>query len=146
MATIAQQLGEFVSQISVDNLPAEVFAKAKSCLLYGLGVAMAAHDSRQGQIAEAALTESETLLQGGATTILTGKKTTPGAAAFANGVSVSKPWAKRCLRHHGAFRSGGGSRGSRSLRSERLFRPRNFTRIWSQATKSPARWRKIISG
>src|SRR5688572_17846850 len=86
MATIAQQLGEFVSQISVDNLPAEVFAKAKSCLLYGLGVAMAAHDSRQGMIAEAALTESETLLQGGATTILTGKKTTPGAAAFANGV------------------------------------------------------------
>jgi 2-methylcitrate dehydratase PrpD len=86
MATIAQQLGAFVSQISVDNLPAEVFAKAKSCLLYGLGVAMAAHDSRQGMIAEAALTESETLLQGGATTILTGKKTTPGAAAFANGV------------------------------------------------------------
>jgi len=86
MATIAQQLGKFVSQISVENLPAEVFAKAKSCLLYGLGVAMAAHDSRQGQIAEAALTESETLLQGGATTILTGKKTTPGAAAFANGV------------------------------------------------------------
>ena len=47
---------------------------------------MAAHDSRQGQIAEAAMTESETLLQAGSTTILTGKKTTPGAAAFANGV------------------------------------------------------------
>jgi 2-methylcitrate dehydratase PrpD len=86
MATIAQQLGEFVSQISVDNLPAEVIAKAKSCLLYGLGIAMAAHDSRQGKIAEAAMTECETLSQGGATTILTGTKTTPGAAAFANGV------------------------------------------------------------
>ena len=86
MTTIAQQLGEFVSQISVDNLPAEVIAKAKSCLLYGLGIAMAAHDSRQGQIADAALTESEILPQGGSTTILSGKKTTPGAAAFANGV------------------------------------------------------------
>ncbi len=86
MATIAQQLGEFVSQISVDNLPADVMAKAKSCLLYGLSIAMAAHDSRQAQIAEAAMTELESLLPGGSTTILSGKKATPGAAAFANGV------------------------------------------------------------
>jgi 2-methylcitrate dehydratase PrpD len=47
---------------------------------------MAAHDSRQGQIAEAAVIESETLSEGGSTTILNGKRTTPGAAAFANGV------------------------------------------------------------
>ena len=86
MATISQQLGDFVSGMNLDHLPPAVIAKAKSCLLYGLSVAMAAHDSRQGMIAEAALTESETLMQGGATTILTGKKTTPGAAAFANGV------------------------------------------------------------
>jgi len=86
MATIAGELGEFVSRITVDDLPADVIAKAKACLLYGLGIAMAAHDSRQAQIAEAAMIESETLPQGGSTTILNGKRTTPGAAAFANGV------------------------------------------------------------
>ena len=48
MATITQQLGKFVSGINLNNLPAEVIAKAKSCLLYGLSIAMAAHDSRQG--------------------------------------------------------------------------------------------------
>jgi 2-methylcitrate dehydratase PrpD len=86
MATIAQQLGEFVSGLKSENLPPEVVAKAKSCLLYGLGVAMAAHDSRQAQIAEAAVTEHETITQGGSTTILSGKRSTPGGAAFANGV------------------------------------------------------------
>lgn len=86
MATIAQQLGQFVSQIAVDNLPADVIAKAKSCLLYGLSIAMAAHDSRQAQIAEKALLADESLSQGGSTTILSGKQTAPGAAAFANGV------------------------------------------------------------
>ena len=86
MATIAGELGEFVSRITVNDLPADVIAKAKACLLYGLGIAMAAHDSRQAQIAEAAMIESETLPQGGSTTILNGKRTTPGAASFANGV------------------------------------------------------------
>ena len=86
METIAQELGKFVSGITVDNLPPDVIAKAKSCLLYGLSIAMAAHESRQGQIAETAMIESETLPQGGSTTILNGKRTTPGAAAFANGV------------------------------------------------------------
>ena len=55
MATIAGELGEFVSRITVDDLPADVIAKAKACLLYGLGIAMAAHDSRQAQIAESAM-------------------------------------------------------------------------------------------
>jgi 2-methylcitrate dehydratase PrpD len=86
MATIAQQFGEFVSKLNSKNLPPEVIAKAKSCLLYGLGVAMAAHDSHQAQIAEAAVLQNESLAQGGSTTILSGKQTTPGAAAFANGV------------------------------------------------------------
>src|SRR5262245_23436326 len=86
MATISQQLGQFVSATNLDNLPPEVIAKAKSCLLYGLGIAMAAHDSHQAQIAEAALTADELLSHGGSTTILSGKTTTPGAAAFANGV------------------------------------------------------------
>lgn len=86
MAIIVQELGEFVSRMAVNDLPGEVIAKAKSCLLYGLSIAMAAHDSRQAQIAEAAMIESETLPQGGSTTILSGRRTTPGAAAFANGV------------------------------------------------------------
>src|SRR5262245_54390445 len=86
MATISQQLGQFVSATKLDNLPPEVIAKAKSCLLYSLGIAMAAHDSHQAQIAEAALTADESLSHGGSTTILSGKTTTPGAAAFANGV------------------------------------------------------------
>ena len=86
MATIAQQFGEFVSKLKSENMPPEVSAKAKSCLLYGLSVAMAAHDSRQAQIAEAAVLQNESLAQGGSTTILSGKQTTPGAAAFANGV------------------------------------------------------------
>jgi 2-methylcitrate dehydratase PrpD len=86
MTTIAQELGDFVSRVKISDLPPDVIAKAKSCLLYGLSIAMAAHDSRQAQIAEAAVAESEALAQSGSTTILSGKRTTPGAAAFANGV------------------------------------------------------------
>ena len=86
MKTISQQLGEFVSGLTTNGLPQEVVWKAKSCVLYGLGIAMAAQDSRQAQIAEAAVTESESALEKGSTTILSGKKTTAGAAAFANGV------------------------------------------------------------
>ena len=86
MKTIAQQLGEFVSQLEISALPPEVFWKAKSCVLYGLSIAMAAHESRQARIAEAAITEGESLSQAGSTTILSGKKATAGAAAFANGV------------------------------------------------------------
>jgi 2-methylcitrate dehydratase PrpD len=86
MKTISQELGEFVSRLTLSDLPQEVISKAKACLLYGLGIALAAHESRQGQIAEAAITEWETLPEGGSTTILSGKKATLGAAAFANGV------------------------------------------------------------
>jgi 2-methylcitrate dehydratase PrpD len=86
MKTISQELGEFASRLTLDSLPPEVIAKAKACVLYGLSIAMAAHDSRQGQIAEAAISEAETLAEGGSTTIMSGKRTTPGAAAFANGV------------------------------------------------------------
>ena len=39
MATIAQELGEFVNHICIDDLPPDVIAKAKSCLLYGLSIA-----------------------------------------------------------------------------------------------------------
>jgi 2-methylcitrate dehydratase PrpD len=104
MATIAQQFGDFVSKLTVENLPAEVTAKAKSCLLYGLSVAMAAHDSRQAQIAEASVAQTESLEHGGSTTILSGKKTTPGAAAFANGVlfqSRGQSDAYRTMAHFG---------------------------------------------
>ena len=86
MATIVQQLGEFVSRMNLGDLAPEVVLKAKSCVLYGLSIAMAAHDSRQAQIAEAAVIESETLPHGGSTMILSGKRATSGAAAFANGV------------------------------------------------------------
>src|ERR1700752_3850787 len=74
MATIAQQFGEFVSKLNSENMPPEVIAKAKSCLLYGLGVAMAAHDSRQAQISEAAVLHNESLAQVGSTTIVSGKQ------------------------------------------------------------------------
>ncbi len=86
MKTISQQLGEFVSRLIVKDLPQEVVWKAKACVLYGLSIAMAASDSRQAQIAEAAVTEWESAPEEGSTTILSGKKTTAGAAAFANGV------------------------------------------------------------
>jgi 2-methylcitrate dehydratase PrpD len=86
MPTVVQELGEFVSRMMLKDLPPEVVAKAKSCVLYGLSIAMAAYDSRQAQIAEAAMIESEILPQGGSTMILSGKRATPGAAAFANGV------------------------------------------------------------
>jgi 2-methylcitrate dehydratase PrpD len=86
MATIVQELGAFAGRLSLNSVPAEVIAKAKSCVLYGLGIAMAAHDSRQAQIAAAAMSASESLAQGGSTMILSAKRATPGAAAFANGV------------------------------------------------------------
>ncbi len=86
METISRRMAEFVSRLSVQDLPAEVIWKAKACLLYGLSIAMAACDSRSAQIAEAAILESEALSGSGSTTVLSGQKTTPSGAAFANGV------------------------------------------------------------
>ncbi len=86
MKTVSEDLGAFIGGFTAADLPPEVIWKAKSCLLYGLCIAMAAHDSRTARIAEDAVCEWEGTDTTGSTTLLSGRKTTPSNAAFANGV------------------------------------------------------------
>jgi 2-methylcitrate dehydratase PrpD len=85
MATISQQLAEFVAGLSLDSLPPEVVEKAHCCLLNGLGVAMAAHDSPSARLADATARDLSGE-SGRSTAILSGAKLAPASAAFANAV------------------------------------------------------------
>ena len=107
---------------------------------------MAAHDSRQAQIAEAAVTESESSLEKGGTTILSGKKTTAGAAAFANGVlfqSRGQSDAYGTMAHFGpaVIPAVLALAEQEDFSGAEIFYP-----PWSRAMKSRGLWRKIISG
>ena len=118
MATIAGELGEFVSRFTVDDLPADVIAKAKACLLYGLGIAMAAHDSRQAQIAEA-LGDTASRRQHDDSKR---QADDTGRGGFRQWRPISEPGTERCLWNHGSLRPGGNSRSSGIGGGKRSFR------------------------
>jgi 2-methylcitrate dehydratase PrpD len=86
LATITQRLAAFCSELSLDQVPHDVVWKAKSCLLNGLGVAMAAHTSPSARLAEAAVLDMAATTGGPSTTLLSAAKTSPANAACANAV------------------------------------------------------------
>jgi 2-methylcitrate dehydratase PrpD len=92
---LAVQLGEFVSTLRFEALPAEVVDKAKALLNHAVTVAMACHRAARPTSARAAVLSQELM---GATQIgkgpgaslwVTGTRVTRPGAAFANGVAVA---------------------------------------------------------
>ena len=70
-----------------DAVPAGVVEKARSCVLYGLGIGIACLAESFGKIAVESLAALEgTPARGGATALLTGQKMPASAAAFCNAV------------------------------------------------------------
>ena len=80
-------LARFVAEARLGGWPDEVRSKAKACLLYGLAVGAAGARTRLPRQVARMLdrTESEAG-DGSAHRLLDGKRTAPGAAAFANAV------------------------------------------------------------
>src|SRR4051812_49631850 len=53
--TVSGRLGAFAARLELDDVPAEVVARAKDCLVHGLTVAAAGVGVGYGEMAEAAL-------------------------------------------------------------------------------------------
>ena len=87
MAGITEELGQFVADVSLSELPADVVWKAKSCVLYGLAIAMGASDNAGAGVAAAAMQDVDGAPEAGRSTILlSGARVGASDAAFANAV------------------------------------------------------------
>ncbi|MGE0802360.1 MAG: MmgE/PrpD family protein [Lautropia sp.] len=83
-----QLLARFASGLTPDALPEDVKQRAQACVLYGLSVGIAAKASPLPRRAAAALDADGGSAPGPATRLLDGRRIAPGAAAFANAVSM----------------------------------------------------------
>lgn len=84
MATLAKDLGLFVSLLTLRGLPPEVVDKAKSCLPNAYGMGLDCHDTPYAPVARAAALAMDGELQNGATLLADGRRTTIGGACLAN--------------------------------------------------------------
>ncbi len=78
-------LADFAARLRIEDLPADIIEMAKACVLYALAVGVATKNAKPALLAAAAS-------EGGtetATRLLNGSMTSPGSAAFANGVLLS---------------------------------------------------------
>jgi 2-methylcitrate dehydratase PrpD len=85
MASIAQQLGDFVAGLDATQIPSDVVEKARACLLNSYGMALGGLRLPFAAVACAAAvaTHGETLA--GVTMLADGRKTSLAGACFANG-------------------------------------------------------------
>jgi len=86
MDTIVQRMGKFCADLDYDSIPAEVIAKAKACLLNGIGIGLSCYDLDSARAAREIIKEFETATAKGANLIGDGALVSPMGAAFANGV------------------------------------------------------------
>ena len=84
MATLATDLANFVSSISLERLPPEVVEKAKACLLNAYGMGLDCHDTPYAPVARAAAIAMDGEVRDGATMLADGRRTTVGGACLAN--------------------------------------------------------------
>ncbi len=84
-ATLAA--AKFSHALSLDEVPQAIVVKARTCLLYGLGIGLACIHGRFGRTAVQALVALEGSSDtGGATALATGHRLSVSAAAFCNAV------------------------------------------------------------
>jgi 2-methylcitrate dehydratase PrpD len=92
---LAVELGEFVSNLRFESLPAAVVDKTKALVNHAVTVAMACHGAprpiaaRQAVITQERLGDTRVGQGQGATLWVTGTRVTRPGAAFANGVAVA---------------------------------------------------------
>jgi len=86
--TVVESLGEFVYNLSYDTLPTQVIAKAKTCMLNGIGIGMACHKTEFAQIARETIKAEESGMaqEKSATVFCDGARVSVMGAAFANAV------------------------------------------------------------
>lgn len=84
--TVAGRLGSFLSEISVDNVPAEVVEKAKACLLNAYGIGIGGNHLPYAPVARRAVLETDGEQPNGATIFGDGRKTSISGATLANAV------------------------------------------------------------
>lgn len=84
MATLAQRLGDFAATLDVEQVPANVVEKAKSCLLNSYGMALGGRRLPYAEVASAAALATHGEQAGGATIFLNGRITSIGGACLAN--------------------------------------------------------------
>lgn len=84
MKTISQNMAEYASSLEFDNLPSKVIHEAKRRIVDSFACALGAYDSKPGKIVMEIGQRVQSVY--GATILMTGHKTAPDLAAFANGV------------------------------------------------------------
>lgn len=84
--TVAGRLGSFLSEISIDNVPAEVVEKAKACLLNAYGIGMGGNHLPYAALARRAVLEADGEQPNGATMLGDGRKTSISGATLVNAV------------------------------------------------------------
>jgi 2-methylcitrate dehydratase PrpD len=83
--TVSEKLGSFVYQLSYDAIPDQVLEKAKTCLIHGIGVGLAGHNTDFPRIA-AEIVKGNGAGTKQATVLYNSIKSSPMDAAFANAV------------------------------------------------------------
>jgi len=86
--TVAESMGTFVYNLSYEKLPEEIIAKAKTCMINGIGIGISCYDLEFPKIARELITAEESgISQGKSSTIFSdGAKVSVMGAAFANSV------------------------------------------------------------
>jgi 2-methylcitrate dehydratase PrpD len=86
--TVAESLGEFVYNLSYETLPREIAEKAKTCMLNGIGIGIACHETEFAKIARETIKAEELGIaqEKSATVFCDGARVSVMGAAFANAV------------------------------------------------------------
>lgn len=81
---LTHDIAAFTSRLTLQNLPAEVTEKARTCLLNGFGIALNALGTPYEKVARDAVLSLEGEVVGGATLLGDGRRTTIGGACLVN--------------------------------------------------------------
>jgi 2-methylcitrate dehydratase PrpD len=85
MTTLAQEIARFVAGLEISQVPQDVVEKLRGCVLNGFGIAMGSYQTPYHGVAAQAAIAMDGEQANGATLLLSGKKTSVGGAAIANG-------------------------------------------------------------
>ena len=86
MKTTVERIGRFCADLNFDDVPQEVIAKAKTCLLNGMGIGISCYALESAKAARQIIKEFEPAVGKGATLLADGALVSIMGAAFANGV------------------------------------------------------------
>jgi 2-methylcitrate dehydratase len=86
MSTLVEQLSAYAERLRYEHLPQEVVAQAKRLIIDTVGCALGGYDSEPARIAREAA--GEVTSSRPATVMVSGQRTSPELATFANGVMI----------------------------------------------------------